>query len=862
MPDVHQDILDWLHRQQDWLQEAAEKLLSSGSLTEADIETIAECLKTPAGQKVTTHRMFDGLRNVSTSEAELRLVEIGEIIGIENLVPRSPLTFGDGNLVVIYGRNGSGKSGYTRILKHACGKPQTTNLQSNVFQSPPDKQQCTIRYRRTGTDQSVIWQANGAPINDIRAVDIFDADASTFYLSQETEASYTPPSVTLFKELAAVCDRAKVRLQDEQNRLVSTLPTLPPVYRETMAGTTYTSLNPDVNTVVVQGLIDWTENDQNTMDQLTERLKTGDPIALAREKRNTKIQIDQFAVQLRNAVTAVSPEQLEAIRNAREAARQKRRIAIESAQIGSAQFDGIGSSTWKALWQAAREYSQMVYPGQNYPVTDNDARCVLCHQLLTMEAQQRLHDFEAFVRGKVEGEAQVAERTYKTMLENLPAILNQEDIRTRCEAAGLTEDGWPDRFWAVWAKVSKARECLLNDESQEKAVAVEEPDGILSELAQRAERIEHEAKQHDEDAKNFDRDKAEKERLNLEARRWTAEQAAAIESEISRLKIVKDYECWKKLANSSGISLQAGKIAERVITQSYVDRFNRELKALGASQIKVELIKSRTRKGEALHRLRLRGVQRGYEDIPESVLSEGERRIVSLAAFLADVAGNPYASPFIFDDPISSLDQDFEWHVAKRLARLAKNRQVIVFTHRLSLYGAIEDAAKKIGGDWKQEHLYLNCIESFSGTTGHPADQQVWNANTKKANNILLERLDKAKEAGEQGGADAYKRHAQGICTDFRKLLERTVEDDLLHKIVKRHRRSVTTDNLLVRLPNIRQEDCIFIDDLMTKYSCYEHSQSQESPSFLPEEPELRADLESLKRWRTEFSKRPVEVSA
>ena len=47
----------------------------------------------------------------------------------------------------------------------------------------------------------------------------------------------------------------------------------------------------------------------------------------------------------------------------------------------------------------------------------------------------------------------------------------------------------------------------------------------------------------------------------------------------------------------------------------------------------------------------------------------------------------------------------------------------------------------------------------------------------------------------------------------------------------------------------------------MTKYSCFEHSQSLETPILNPEEPELRSDLESLKAWREEFKKRPVGVS-
>lgn len=176
-------------------------------------------------------------------------------------------------------------------------------------------------------------------------------------------------------------------------------------------------------------------------------------------------------------------------------------------------------------------------------------------------------------------------------------------------------------------------------------------------------------------------------------------------------------------------------------------------------------------------------------------MSDGERRVVSLAAFIADVAEKPQTAPFVFDDPISSLDHDFEWQVAQRLTELAKNRQVLVFTHRLSLYGAIEDAAKKHGDTWRKDNLEKRYIESFGGTSGHPAEETTWNANTKKANNILLERLTAARKVAEVGGGEAYRLHAQGICSDFRKLLERTVEDDLLNEVVKRHRRSVTTDN-------------------------------------------------------------------
>jgi len=107
----------------------------------------------------------------------------------------------------------------------------------------------------------------------------------------------------------------------------------------------------------------------------------------------------------------------------------------------------------------------------------------------------------------------------------------------------------------------------------------------------------------------------------------------------------------------------------------------------------------------------------------------------------------------------------------------------------------------------------------------------------------------------------AYRMLAQGICSDFRKLIERSVEEDLLNKVVLRHRRSITTDNRLHAVQDIEPKDCELIDTLMTKYSCYEHSQSSEIPVFIPEEPELRQDLEALKAWRDGLNKRRAEAA-
>lgn len=860
MPDIPQSIRDWLHEQPDWLQQAVETLLSSGVVSDTDVQNLVASLKTPEGQQATSHRIFDGLAPTPSSTTKLRLLEIADIRGIENLGPRIPLGFGPGNLCVIYGHNGSGKSGYTRLLKRACGKPRAKELKHNVFQPPPAVRKCRFSYQVAEVARHVEWSPNGAPVDDLRAVDIFDADAAVVYLTEETAAAYTPPSVALFEALAAVCDRIKMQLQTEQDRLVSVLPTLPTEYTGTVAGIAYNEVGPDLDATALQSHFHWRDEDKHALDHLTERLKADDPAALARTKRSTKLQIDQLANLLQNASTAFSDERISGMRALQADTLTKRRIATESAHIDAARLDGIGTDTWRALWEAARAYSQTVYPGRDFPVTD-DALCVLCHQELGQDAQQRFLDFDGFVRGKLETEAETAEEAYRQALAGLPTALTGDEIATRCQAAGLTEDGWLERLGHCWNQVAGVRAAVLTGEVAGPATPVDLSISILDEMTARSEALEREAAQHDQDATNFDRAQAVTDKLELEARRWTTQQSDAISAEVARLQQLGNYENWKRSANSQRVSVKAGDIAEQVITEAFVDRFNRELKALGAPRIRVELFKTRTEKGKALHKLRLKGAQTG-QDLPESVLSDGERRIVGLAAFLADVSEQPHVAPFVFDDPISSLDHDFEWCVALRLAELAQSRQVLVFTHRLSLYGAMEDAAKKIGESWKEQHLYQHCIESFSGVAGHPADQAAWNANTTKANNILLTRLEEAKKAGEASGADAYRSLAQGLCSDFRKLLERSVEFDLFNQVVRRHRRSITTDGRLPKLAHISTADCKFIDDLMSKYSCYEHSQSPETTVFIPEEFELREDLESLKKWREDFKRRPTGSTA
>ncbi len=852
MNNLTSEITEWLMQRPAWQQEAVERHLEKGDLSDSDIGEIASRLKSSAEA---TSLAFSGLKSVGRDSETLRLVSIGGVQGIESLKPRRPLNFGEGNLSVIYGHNGSGKSGYTRILKSVSGHPRAKQLRPNIFEASPEVRQCAVTYQVDSNIHSEVWPANSDPIERLRAVDIFDSEAATFYLSSETGVTYTPPLIALFEQLSNTCNRVKAQLRHEQGLLVTALPRIPVEYVSTLTAKSYQSLH-TLSDVAISDLKSWTQSDQENTDELTDRLKTADPVAAARQQRQLKVQVDQLISRIRTTSEALGEKRIQSIRNAQQEALTKRRIANEAVNIQSAPLNGVGTETWRALWEAARNYSiGEVYPGRDFPATNDGDRCVMCHQDLGPDARKRLQDFDASIRGVLESDASNAEGAYAKALESLPSWMTATEIATACAAAGL-DDSWLQALTEFWSQVQQSCEQLKMSEPQGQAL----PIAILAEnnekLQAYSDSLETRARQFDQDASQFDRAQAAAVKLNLEAKQWTAQQASSIDAEIVRLKRVAQYDEWIVSTNPLSISRKAGELAKSAITEAYVQRFNTELKRLGAEHLKVALTKSRIAHGVVMHKLQLAGAITPSV-APVEVLSEGERRIISLAAFLADVGDKPHTAPFIFDDPISSLDQDYEWAVALRLSQLARDRQVLIFTHRLSLFGAVEDAAKKMGDSWKKDNLVQRFIRSYQGISGHPVEEGIASVNTKKANNILIDRLDLAILAGSKDGPEAYDRDAQVICTEFRKLLERTVEDDLLNQVVKRHRRSVQTDNKLGSLPRITLEDCQLIDGLMTKYSAFEHSQSPETPVRIPGEVELRTDIEKLKAWRTGFSGRP-----
>ncbi|NQT24088.1 AAA family ATPase [candidate division KSB1 bacterium] len=856
MPSLTEELESWFKGRPLWLQDAARRLIEKGELDEEDYVDLLKICGTEAGvefegEEIPLAKSTPAAAFTKEEHAhKVEICSISNVVGVNALNPKKPLNIPDG-LTVIFGQNSAGKSGYTRLLKHVCGAKNPGQLYPDAFKDRPASQSCKIEYKYDGNEDELNWDITQGINKQLSAIELYDTACGSVYVIYENQLAYEPPLLRLFAELTATSDILSDRLDGLSRTLVSAKPLLPNEYWMTKLGQWYQTLTSATTEATIEQKCAWSEEDQQLLDALNLRLKSPDPKASAEAIRKSKLQVDKLLAGFRNWDSKLSDDACSTYIVSKKDCSDKKIAASEYAKsiFEKSPLTGIGEDAWNLLWEQARAYSQKVaYPQAEFPNIGDDAVCVLCQQpLVDDEVKRRLTDFERFVKGELESAAKTAKETLDVTEESLKHTPEEELITSMITGAGL-DDAMSKRLLALRESITqKTKELLETEICKEFTAGMDFT--VLDELVTLLESMGETEKQFEEDAKEDKREVIKKEALELNTKKWISQQKDAIFAEIlvlgKRAKITQA----KQLVNTTALTRKKSSLAEELVTAEYIQRFENEIEKLGAGRIKVNLEKTRSDKGRVYFQIKLEGNQ--LELPVDKILSEGEFRIISLAAFLADVEGHADKSTFIFDDPISSLDQDYEEKVAERLVELSKSRQVLVFTHRLSLMALIEEAVKKQG-------LAQNIIGLYKEPwgTGEPGLPPIYAQKTKAAINTLISKIPEGRKILDEQGNEPYSWWVKGMCSNSRITLEKVIEFDLLADVVQRFRRSITTQGKLHNVAKVTSKDCAYIDGLMTKYSRYEHSQPKEV-SLPPLEPdELETDLNQLKEWRDNFTKR------
>lgn len=799
---------------------------------------------------------------LTSGKSALRLDGLQKVRGVNALKRDAAIEFGQANISVIYGPSGSGKSSFARVLKNACGSRARDDIYPDAFVKDVEPAVGEISVTKDGVMHALGWSLELGPLSALRDVHVFDSKSAGMYLNLKNEATYEPRRMRFLSLLVSICDGVTAELEGRKRSLVQRLPVMPQELAGTPAASWLGTIKGSTTALEVDARCDYSEvlnaervaaESALSQKDIPSRLK-----AIATEIKATST----LKTSLSALKAGLSDVALDRLIRARAAAREARRVATNDANavFANAPLSGVGSQTWMKLWEQARLYSeQHAYSGQPYPVTAQGSRCVLCQSALEEADTIRMTRFEAFVRGGLEAAAKAAEQELTTHTAALPTLPSTSEwtvqaslLKIGDEAAIASRRDLESRRLAADTVLQLSELPAFNWSAIDAAVAVME--GALA-----TEQAMFLGLQQDGQRKTL-----EARLVELRSLEWLSQNKAAIVEEVKRLSALTLLDKAVAFARTNAITGKKNELAKEELDAGYRTRFASELKSMGGARIPVFPESKNEGKAKISFGLSLKGAKRPIDS--NRVLSEGEARVVALAAFLADISGSGMLTPFVFDDPISSLDQTFEELVASRLVELSKVRQVIVFTHRLSLLTLIEECVERISSKAKLEQvdspvsLRVIALSRLDGSAGNVHEINLRDDSPKSAVKRLRDEIvPKLRKLQEAGDVSAYTIQLLAVCTEFRILLERCVERILLGGVIKRFRRSIQTKGKLAPLAKISADDCAFIDDLMTRFSDFEHSQSDELPSQPPSLEEFTADVQALAKWIEEFEKRAAK---
>jgi energy-coupling factor transporter ATP-binding protein EcfA2 len=693
---IEEDLASWLADRPVWQQRLVAEMCKGIQPDDTTVKQIADSLVEGQTGPTVAVKATD-IPGAAVAGGRVLLREVGVGAAINNLADGERLKFASTGLTIVYGFNGSGKSGYARLLRRSVNARIDVEIHRDVFgQDTSRVQEADVGYDVDGGAPRV-WRMGEALSAELAQVRFYDTVCGRAYVDLASEAVYRPSALVFLEVLARITDQVTNDLRRRLAVVDGVQRSLPLVAPETTAAAFLASLTAATTAEQIATATNvGDELDEQLARKLAElaRLEASNP----ESERNRLLALAAALVRLaghcRDVEARVGSVAWRTIEDTVRRAVDLRRAAELASQetFESEPLRGVGSGAWRVLWDAAGGYSESeAYQDQQFPVTGVEAHCVLCQQQLDASSAYRLQRFSAFMANRTEHDAAEAERAVVGQREPLEWVLRLRDLLQPDLAA--VADSIPALAMAVseWLVLANgAAEELLNCLAGSAAPSADLPlPPPPAALEQHAESMNLQAEGIDSTSyaqavADLRRDVAE-----LEGGRSLAEAADAIKAEVDRLKQRRRLDDVCRSLETSSITRMASKLTEAYVTDAVAAQFAAEVERYGLERVVMR--KAGSSKGVVVLKPAFEGVKRPPPI--RDVLSEGEQTALGLAGFFTELQFEQTKSAVVLDDPVSSFDHANRGRVAQRIVELASDRQVVVFTHDISFVAELKRLA-------------------------------------------------------------------------------------------------------------------------------------------------------------------------
>ena len=850
--DPRNSLARWANTGDEWIRRIVRQVLSSSDqLSESEQALTYQLLLEEKGINDRTLATEPPLASPAQHLAQpepFHLTRISNVRGVNALVEGEHIDFGPG-LTLLYGENGMGKTGYSRILKRMAGSRSAEDILANVnLEGDPLPPSADIDYRLGGTAFSHQW--NGAQAQPpFNLMSIFDNPSAHLHVDDDLRYTYRPASLALFdrvnlevQNIGELIERERQSLNFDNSALLKRFDSGSSIYPY------IESLGSATNLQELQQHLTLPDNpaeQEKEMESTIASLRAnviGQQIPVKSRFQSVLKEADAYTSVAGKFEFEKYDDALTRLSDLREDLATLRDSLFDKANLPTGPDE-----TWEAFISAGQEYREHL---KNLGVHD-DTLCLYCRQLLCTDALELIVKYSGYLESKIAKEIETEESTIRVLMDPVQGS-SLTTVQAFCKPLDSDTEGGIQAQAEHAEHMEALRNLLqLNGTLRQRFtdnVPVDEE--ILSQISRIGTKVnlwltEVDAELKTLRAQDSDREKAltqkQNELLELKARielnnSWeSVESIVAAASRHDKLRAERTA-----LSNVlRNITLLSNKASEQLINNNFKDIFRYECAELRAAELEVEFS---GRAGGAQRKKKLAG---GHS--PSKVLSEGEQKVLAIADFIAETRMSDSSVPVIFDDPVSSLDHRRIGHVAKRIADLASDHQVVVFTHHILL------VTNLLAFFENSEHFAFYWVTDDNGKgTVTPATGVRWDS-ISALNSRVASAVDKArKSTGEE--RDNHIREGYSF---IRSWCEVFVEHDVLADVTERYQPNVRMGALKnIKVSKLEQtiETVTSIFDDACRY-IDAHSQPLPTLGVNPKLSDLEKDWATLRECRGEYNK-------
>ncbi len=848
---IYQDILDWSQGRHAFVQDALRRLITSTTLTQTDIDELIQLVKRECGETTITLNPIP-LDNThipivtATTGIYPKLISLSNPINICALHNQGGLQFSNIGLSVVYGGNGSGKSSYSRILRKLCwSRNPSVILKKNVFNPSTDQQRIDFVVEHNGSNVSFTWTENSPSNPILNSIFVFDNDCGDIYINNENPTEYKPVGIDILEKLISTFTSIHQALGLSIVSYNTQKPELPQNLLQTNSAQWFRTIE-SLQRAVIDSYIQFTQENIDRKQELINLTSTQNPQQNITNLNSQRARINNYVQQIAQIETLFNTQnisELRTIRSTFESVNQAYQIATTELQSVNT-LDGFGTNPWRTLWEAAKNYahSSNLSDGQNFPSLDSLEKCVLCQQELDETAQQRLITFNHFVLNDVSKQLNSSNISIQQKL-NLYNSIGVPPIENLAELEQLIPN-FRDNYNQFLDSVTEFKNLIITflKNGGELNVNLQ---NLTPSIANIIPIIDAQTAQNNQLLQNRTSLVAELNELTVKE--------ILFNNKVTILQYFDEYKykswisrCQSQLSTTA-ISRKIGELMENQAVNlqhqefvSHLNYFNTDLAS------KVLISKTRTSQGNTFQKCSLNGLN----DSINSILSEGEQKIIALSNFLAECTIDNRLNTIIFDDPVTSLDMDYRDKIADKIVQLSQNRQIVIFTHDLSFLRLLIDTHKVT----TSTDCTVIGIDKYNGICGIVTDEIPYLAKNVQERVDSIRRILSEHDALALTDAHGRETKLDSARKRFRMLLERSVEEILSNKTYERFNKNIhlKKGNLSSYIVT-EQVDVDFLLYLFGKYSVTEHDGGISTISQLRTKTEIEQDINDYSNWKNAF---------